>query len=426
LLLAAVALATPVAAAPTTTTTTTAPAPASPFPAPTGPPPVAPPPAGFPVAPTPAPNAPVPPSLDWLTAAQTTGAAVTGKHVALELFGAEQVAVRKEQRAIASARTHIRVLDARAARTRRDIADLDARHTTLLAEERDRAVRAYIAGDDSTPITDILSAPSIDQSARMAVYADAAQTADIDSVVQAEAALSDAQGALIVLQHKLAHAHAVLTTQQRLLDRDYASLTLANAALNDASHGGRVFPVAGPFTFSDSWAAFRAHGAAGGQPNQHHATDIMAAKGTPVVAIETGTLDRVGWNTLGGWRLWIKGVSGVNYYYAHLSAYAPGLRAGVPVVAGQYLGRVGNTGDAQGGPTHLHFEVHLTPDAATVNDPPTPDGPAVNPYPLLCLLAGAPLPPIPPSTPYTPPATPATGTTTTTVPGAPTHSGPDD
>jgi murein DD-endopeptidase MepM/ murein hydrolase activator NlpD len=53
------------------------------------------------------------------------------------------------------------------------------------------------------------------------------------------------------------------------------------------------------------------------------ATDIMAAVGTPIVAIESGTLDRVGWNRLGGWRLWIKGLPGTRYYYAHMSAYAP-------------------------------------------------------------------------------------------------------
>jgi murein DD-endopeptidase MepM/ murein hydrolase activator NlpD len=371
--------------------------------------------------PKPEPNAPVPPSLDWLTGAQTTGAAVTGKHVALELFGAGQVAVHKEQTLIAHAKTRIAALGVHLAQTRAQVARLVRLHASLVAEQRARAVSAYIGGDDSVAIADILSASSIDESARTALYADAAQGADMDSVERATAELADAQGALVVIQHKLTHAHAVLTNDQRALSRDSASLLLANAALNDASHGGRVFPVAGPFTFADSWAAYRAYGAAGGQPHQHHATDIMAAKGTPVVAIETGTLDRVGWNRLGGWRLWVKGVSGVNYYYAHLSAYAPGLHSGQAVVAGQYLGRVGNTGDAQGGPTHLHFEVHLTADASTVNDPPSADGPAVDPYPLLCLLAGAPLPAIPPALPYAPlpkPLPGATTTTTTTLPGS--------
>src|SRR5262245_29191073 len=140
----------------------------------------------------------------------------------------------------------------------------------------------------------------------------------------------------------------------------------------------------------------------------------MSPLGTPIVAIESGTLDRVGWNRLGGWRLWIKGFSGTNYYYAHMSAYAPGLHQGTLVLAGQYLGRVGNTGDAQGGPTHLHIEVHVATPAAYHTTAPSKDGWAVNPYPLLCLLAGAPVPPIPPNDPISP-VTTTTSTTSTTV-----------
>ncbi len=200
---------------------------------------------------------------------------------------------------------------------------------------------------------------------------------------------------------------------------------MLTSAATDASHGGRVFPVDGPFDFVDSWGAFRADVAVDTHSHGHDATDIMAPLGTPVVAIESGTLDRVGWNELGGWRLWIKGVSGTDYYYAHMSAYAPGLSEGTPVLAGQYLGRVGNTGNAAGGPTHLHVEVHLPgvpPPARLAGGtrpgapPPIPtggDGIVVNPYPLLCLLAGAPVPAIPPSDP---PVPDPVGPTTTTVP----------
>jgi hypothetical protein len=66
----------------------------------------------------------------------------------------------------------------------------------------------------------------------------------------------------------------------------------------------------------------------------------------------------VGWNTVGGNRLWLRDGAGNEYYYAHLSAYTPLARDGAIVNAGDVLGFVGNTGDAQGTPYHLHFEIH--------------------------------------------------------------------
>ena len=66
----------------------------------------------------------------------------------------------------------------------------------------------------------------------------------------------------------------------------------------------------------------------------------------------------VGWNKIGGWRLWLRDDRGWEYYYAHLSAYSPLAVNGAVVSAGDVLGFVGNTGDAEGTPYHLHFEVH--------------------------------------------------------------------
>ena len=69
-------------------------------------------------------------------------------------------------------------------------------------------------------------------------------------------------------------------------------------------------------------------------------------------------LHNVGWNRLGGWRLWVEDTHGNWFYYAHLSAYSPIAKDDAHVNAGDVIGFVGNTGDAQGGPTHLHFEIH--------------------------------------------------------------------
>jgi murein DD-endopeptidase MepM/ murein hydrolase activator NlpD len=85
-------------------------------------------------------------------------------------------------------------------------------------------------------------------------------------------------------------------------------------------------------------------------------------------------------NHLGGNRLWLTDDRGTAYYYAHLSAYAPGITDGVRVRAGQVIGFVGNTGDAISTPPHLHFEVHPG------------NGDSVDPYPyLMAWLRNAPV-----------------------------------
>jgi murein DD-endopeptidase MepM/ murein hydrolase activator NlpD len=115
-----------------------------------------------------------------------------------------------------------------------------------------------------------------------------------------------------------------------------------------------VFPIAGKVTFGDSYGAFRADVPG----NWHHGDDIFAAVGTPVVAVANGTLNRVGWEKLGGWRLWVRDRRGNEFYYAHLSGYAPQALHSKRVRPGEVLGFVGNTGDAFTTPFHLHFEVH--------------------------------------------------------------------
>ena len=359
-------------------------------------------PKGFPV-PKLAHDAPVPPPLTWLTAAQTTGGAVIGKHGFVQQLMLGQAALNKARLARRAAQDRLDAIAAHITRLQGDIARLENQRSQVLDNERRRAIRAYIGGGDVVDVSDFLDPKSIIDPARRAVYADAAQQEDIATVntIDGEQARMRALVAGLVVDQQ--QTQQEFMTADGAVRRAFFDLLTANAALTDASHGGRVFPVDGPFNFVDSWNAFRANVLQGTNVHAHHATDIMARKGTPVVAVESGTLDRVGWNRLGGWRLWIKGVSGARYYYAHMSAYAPKLRSGSHVVAGQYLGRVGNTGDAQGGPTHLHFEVHL-PDPKHID--PSGDGITVNPYPLLCLLAGAPIPPIPPSEPPPKPAHP--------------------
>ena len=118
------------------------------------------------------------------------------------------------------------------------------------------------------------------------------------------------------------------------------------------SSGGYVFPIYGPASYGDTFGAPRANVSGG----WHHGEDIFSPLATPLLAVADGTLFSVGWNDIGGWRLWLRDRLGNEFYYAHLSAYSPLAVNGGQVRAGDVLGFMGETGDASG--VHLHFEIH--------------------------------------------------------------------
>jgi murein DD-endopeptidase MepM/ murein hydrolase activator NlpD len=126
----------------------------------------------------------------------------------------------------------------------------------------------------------------------------------------------------------------------------------------DGSHvwiPGFVFPVLGPTRFDDSFGDARLSGT--NEQHWHEGCDVVAAAGTPMVAVEDGVLTRYdSGDPLGGNAITLTGVSGYWYYYAHLSAFVPTLKQGDAVTAGEVIGYVGATGDALA--PHLHFEVH--------------------------------------------------------------------
>jgi murein DD-endopeptidase MepM/ murein hydrolase activator NlpD len=115
-----------------------------------------------------------------------------------------------------------------------------------------------------------------------------------------------------------------------------------------------VFPVVGVSDYIDTYGEFRSdvHG------KWHHGDDIFAPLGAPVVAVASGTINRIGWRKAGGWRLWVRDSAADEFYYAHLSGYARSVFHSKRVRAGQVIGFVGNTGDAFPRAPHLHFEIH--------------------------------------------------------------------
>lgn len=139
---------------------------------------------------------------------------------------------------------------------------------------------------------------------------------------------------------------------------------------------GLAIPVAGikPEALADTYTQSRSGG------RVHNAIDIMAPHGTPVVAAAPGRVEKLFYSQGGGGitvyirspdNKWI-------YYYAHLDAYAPGLKEGQSVRRGDPLGTVGSTGNANPAGPHLHFAVHHMAEGEDWHE-----GSPINPYPLL-------------------------------------------
>jgi hypothetical protein len=118
-----------------------------------------------------------------------------------------------------------------------------------------------------------------------------------------------------------------------------------------------AFPIVGSWGVYDTYGGPRSDVPGG----WHHGDDLFAPIGTPVVAVANGTVNRVGWEKLGGWRLWVRDTAGDQFYYAHLAGYAPTVLHSKKVTRGEVIGFVGNTGDAFQTPPHVHVEVHPRP-----------------------------------------------------------------
>jgi murein DD-endopeptidase MepM/ murein hydrolase activator NlpD len=127
---------------------------------------------------------------------------------------------------------------------------------------------------------------------------------------------------------------------------------------------GGTCPVAGAVSFTDSYGAPRSGG------RVHRGVDMIAARGTPIVAIYSGTIRSMSTSALGGISLWLRSENGDTFYYAHLDGYGD-ISVGQSVAVGAVLGYNGSTGNAPPNLPHLHFEWHPG------------GGSAVNPYQLV-------------------------------------------
>src|SRR3954470_24317846 len=160
-----------------------------------------------------------------------------------------------------------------------------------------------------------------------------------------------------------------------------------------------LFPVVGAVTYTNDFGDPRAGGT-------HQGNDLLGTKRAPVVAVEDGTVKFWTTSANAGCMLYLHGDSGTTYQYIHLNndltagndnkgkcvagvSYAPGLVDGQHVEAGQSIGYLGDSGDANGIHPHLHFEVHPK------------GGKAVTPFPYLQKAAQLLVPAPPAGSPFT-------------------------
>ena len=155
------------------------------------------------------------------------------------------------------------------------------------------------------------------------------------------------------------------------------SVVVGTAAAQPARIPRLVFPLVGHARYHDDFGEPRGH-------LKHQGIDILAARKAIAVAAEPGTIEFWTTSKSAGCMLYLRGASGTTYQYIHLNndlgrgndnrgkcvagvAYAPGLGDGAAVLAGQHIGFVGDSGDANGLHPHLHFEVH--PGGGAAVDP---------------------------------------------------------
>jgi murein DD-endopeptidase MepM/ murein hydrolase activator NlpD len=174
----------------------------------------------------------------------------------------------------------------------------------------------------------------------------------------------------------------------RLDARPAAAIVQAPAYYRPVIAFGKTFPLARSnylsyLEFPDNWHAPRLRLVNGKWLliGVHEGIDLSAERGTPILSMEPGVVENVGWTFYSGTRVGVRGVDGRYYFYAHLSKVQPGIVVGRSVGAGTVLGLVGNTGYGPPGhrdefPPHLHFGIEVGTHW-------------VNPYPTLVLLYAA-------------------------------------
>jgi murein DD-endopeptidase MepM/ murein hydrolase activator NlpD len=142
-------------------------------------------------------------------------------------------------------------------------------------------------------------------------------------------------------------------------------------------HKDGIFPMqAGTYQpYVNDYAVERNWSPQGNTSRTHEGIDIIADEGTPVYAISSGTVTKVGWNEYGGWRLTMRVANQHMFYYAHFAQYAREFKVGDWIERGQLIGYVGSTGHGSEGTKgkfvpHLHFGMYSVSPWKSINPYP--------------------------------------------------------
>ena len=277
-----------------------------------------------------------------------------------------------------------------AAAARARIAELEGRLANVQVRLNERAAALYMSGGDPTVMA-LITSGSVEDVADRLQFADAVAQRDADLAtavsVQAQelawererlaAAVSDGQAAVAQLQTQSDAIRAKVTDLQSRVSALHEQLAAEQAAATTPPTGGDTSggptggsppitgsgwlltcPVNGPTSFTDSFGDPRPGG------RSHEGIDLIAAFGTPVVAVHSGTVHRTSSSTGGyGTVIFHDGTADWTFY-THFSSYA-GPSDGSHVSAGEAIGLVGATGDTT--VNHLHFEYH--PGGGAAVDP---------------------------------------------------------
>jgi len=258
--------------------------------------------------------------------------------------------VRAQQYASVVAETSTEALD----QYRADKQDLRDEVAALEREQRSR--------DGAVEDLRKRQVAAVDELGRLARIAEEAKAAREERERRAEAAAAPAVTVTTAAGPVSGPAGAVDPTTRPPTTRPAAPATTPTTRPPAAPvpTGDWICPVQGPHAFSNDYGAPRGGG------SSHQGNDILAARGTPVVANVGGVVTQRN-GAVSGLAYFLAGDDGNRYFGAHLDSFGASGR----VAAGAVIGTVGNTGDASGGPPHLHFEMHPGGSGYT------------NPYPTL-------------------------------------------
>lgn len=215
-----------------------------------------------------------------------------------------------------------------------DLADARGEHEEALQTQEERQQDAVNARDDAKEaLADLDAALTQEAEFRLRVQGLLGEDGEIPEEFADEAA----------------DLTATLSEIEEATRAERARRAVEEQAKRDAASGAYICPVQLPTNFSDTWGAARSGG------RSHEGTDVFASTGTPTVAPVSGRVEHRS-SGLGGMSWYLYDDNGDTHYGAHLSQYA---KQGVGrVEAGDIIGYVGSTGNAQASSPHLHYEFH--------------------------------------------------------------------